>query len=143
MGDTYIFPKDFHGQAIIAFGINKGDTLIIKNGRRIFSFDTSGVLLTQADPPRGIVDQQFFYQHSNGQLVPLLVYSYLQDKAENKDSLTTKVFGWHEKGSTGSKDCNYSFFDFKVCSLVELDTIDNGFKSWKLHDKIKQAACGQ
>jgi hypothetical protein len=142
-GDTYIFPKGFHGQAVIAFGLKKGNTATIKNGRRVFSFDTSGIIVTQADPPKGIIDQKFFYQDTNGELRPLSVYSYMQDKAEDKDSSRTKIFGWQEKGSTSLKDCNYTFFNFKVCSLAELNTIDNGFKSWKLHDKIKQQACGQ
>src|SRR5690349_7758309 len=34
--DTFIFPKGFHGQAIIAFGIRNGQDVKVVNGRRIF-----------------------------------------------------------------------------------------------------------
>lgn len=141
--DTYIFPKNFRGQAIIAFGINNGNTTVAKDGRRLFKFDTSRILVTQAQVSTGIVDQQFFYQDEHGQLTPIPTYGYMQDTKENKDSSTVKVFGWHEIGSTGSKDCSYKFLNFKVCSLAELDTIDNGFRSWKMQDKIKRVACGE
>ena len=142
-GDTYIFPKGFHGQAIIAFGISKGDTTMLKNERRIFLFDTSGILITQAKAPAGIVDQQFYCQDKTEHLTPIATYSYMQNIKEINDSSTIKVFGWNEKGSTATNNCEYQFFNFKICSLAELDTIDNGFKSWKLHDKIKKVACGQ
>jgi hypothetical protein len=31
-GDTYIFPKGFRGEAIIAFGIANGDSTLVRNG---------------------------------------------------------------------------------------------------------------
>lgn len=143
MGDTYIFPKNFHGEAIIAFGLSRGDTVTISNGRRVFTFDTSRVLITKAEAPRGIADQKFFYADKSGQLTQIPIYAYMQNTKENNDSTTTKVFGWHEKGTTGTNDCSYRFIEFKLCSLAELNTIDNGFKSWKLHDRIKQVGCAQ
>ena len=141
--DTYIFPKGFHGQATIAFNISKGDKVKIENGRRVFSFDTSGLLLTQATDAKGIVDQQFYYKDSMGLLVKLAPYEYTRNTTNTNDSSTIVVFGWHEKGATGDKNCSYKFYDFKICSLSELDTIDNGFKSLKMHDIIKRKACGQ
>ena len=90
-----------------------------------------------------VFDSQFFYKNIYRQLTPIATYAYMQKTKDNNDSSTIKVFGWNEKGATATNNCNYQFFNFKICSLTELDTIDNGFKSWKLHDKIKQVACGQ
>lgn len=140
--DTYIFPTGFHGQGIIAFGISEGDTVKIENGRRVFAFDTSGIIMTKAIDPKGLIDQEFYFKDITGRLTKIPTYEYNYDKIIDKsDSTSTKIFGWHEKGVTGEKGCNYKYFNFKVCSLAELDTIDNGFKSWKLHDKIKKKAC--
>ncbi|MCH5598670.1 hypothetical protein [Niabella ginsengisoli] len=58
--------RNFHGQAIIAFGVTTGVSTIINDGRRIFMFDTSGILLAQAQAPRGIVDQKFFMKVKMG-----------------------------------------------------------------------------
>ena len=136
--DTYIFPKGFRGQAIIVFGIKNGQNLKIVNGRRIFQFDSSGILLTKADVPKGLVDQKFYFKDNSDSLTPITLYPYVyhQKTKENSDSFTVQLFGWNELGSTKAKDYDYRFMNLKICSLAEIDTIDNGFKSWKMHDTI-------
>jgi hypothetical protein len=142
--DTFIFPKGFVGKVVIAYGLEKGDTVQVINGRRIFRFDTSGVLITQAPVAKGMVDQQFFYEDSAGNLTKLNPYSYFKQDKTKEDSTLVQVFGWHEIGSTGNDaSCKYKFMNLIVSNINQLETVDVKFNSWKLYQKIEQQVCVQ
>jgi hypothetical protein len=141
-GDTYIFPKGFNDAAVIIFEIETGDPVNLVNGRRTFRFDTSRILITQAADPKGMVDQQFYFEDSMGNLTKLNPYAYYLKKNAREDSTSIQVFGWHEKGhSSNSNSCDYKFMTFYVCNLKELNRMAAGFKRFKLLEKIESKLC--
>jgi energy-coupling factor transporter transmembrane protein EcfT len=141
--DSYLFPKGFRGEALIAFGINKGQALQTENGRRIFNFDTSGVLITQAPITEGISNQEFFYRDNQGKLIPLATGDFYanQNAALQQDSIHVKVFGAGEIATMFGQHCSYKYFLLKVCTMAQLDSVDADFKTFRLHDKVKKFAC--
>lgn len=142
--DTYIFPKGFIGKAVIAYEIENGDTLQVVNGRHTFRFDTSGIIITQAPPARGLIDQQFYYEDSLGNQTRLKPYPYFPNEKAVQDSTSIQVFGWHETGfRPTAKGCEYRFMELSVCRLGHLDSIDVGFMGWELKEEIEQRICGK
>ncbi len=141
--DTYIFPQGFRGHAVIAFNIDTGDTIHIENERRIFTFDSTRLILTRAVDSRGLVDMKFFFKDSLGQLFSIPLYPYFQHNSKStSDSLTTYVYGWHEKGSSGDKNCKYKFYEFTVCADSEFDSVSRKNLYWDFDKKIRQLSCG-
>src|SRR5690349_8688658 len=62
----YLIPKNFEGNLLIVFNQDKGAATIYEQQARVYSFDTTGVLLTGFSPNYGIQQSHYYFADSLG-----------------------------------------------------------------------------
>lgn len=65
--ETFLIPQNFRGKIIIFYEEPCGQKSVYENGRRIFQFPESGVLITNYKRTKGILNQNFYFVAENGE----------------------------------------------------------------------------
>jgi hypothetical protein len=113
----YLIPKNFEGNLFVIFEQNTGKDTVYEGKRRVYVFDTSGVLKTKFKPNYGLQQSFFFYVDSKGNRISLKyslpwqkrnaddVYAYNIETGNDFD--TTKSVRRHFEMITIAKDKNF------------------------------------
>lgn len=80
----YLIPKNFEGNLFVIFEQEKGTDTVYEEGKRVYSFDTTGILRTKFKPNYGLQQNSYFYVDSVGNktLLRYLLPSQLQGSEE-------------------------------------------------------------
>ena len=63
---VYLIPKNYEGNLIIVFNQDNGVDTIYEQQARLYSFDTTGVLMTRFSPNYGIQQNHYYFVDSLG-----------------------------------------------------------------------------
>ncbi|MEL6987073.1 MAG: hypothetical protein AAGK97_04510 [Bacteroidota bacterium] len=97
-----VFPKGFEGHAIIIFDEEKGKELVIEEGKRLYQFPESGVVISKADENYGPQTHQYFFETDKSERRGIAFISAFNYDAVNKSE--TKI-AFHEiiVGKSGNR----------------------------------------
>jgi hypothetical protein len=81
---VYLIPKNYEGTLFIIFEHEKGRNVVYEEGKRVYRFDTTGILRTKFGPNFGLQQNFYFYVDSVGNKTSIryLLPSQLQGSEE-------------------------------------------------------------
>lgn len=69
--ETFLIPQNFRGKIVIFYEESCGQKPVYENGRRIYRFPESGILITNYKKTKGILDQEFYFVDEYGKRIKI------------------------------------------------------------------------
>ncbi len=133
--ETYLIPEDFNGEFRVVYGVAKGQTPTVEDGRRLMKIPANGILVVQPEFKDGKVDQQFFLVDKKGKRTPLSNIIQYNDRLK----MAPGVLYWGVGGTipNGKESSHYTDFtlyrkDSKERSQEEYTKFQHVFDSLTL-----------
>ena len=69
--EVFEFPKNFHGWAVIVYGITNYPQIPMDGGKLIERFPTNGIIITSSVNYDGVATDESYFYDTNGQLLSI------------------------------------------------------------------------
>jgi hypothetical protein len=117
--EMFLIPQNLRGEIVVIFDENCGQHLDYENGRRIYRFPDSGVLITKSKKTMGVIDRKFYLVDENGNRIKLPEFHWNNFEEEQKD------WHWLFSSTKLSKDSLGVFWAYRN----ELGFVISNYKS--------------
>lgn len=118
----YLIPKDYEGNLMIIFNQDKGLETTYEKQRRLYVFDTSGILKTKFSPTSGIQQNHYYYVDRLGNRTALKYALPSQLKGTNEVVILNQEPG---KAYDTIKKLDEYFELFTVGKQFHIDSLAN------------------
>jgi hypothetical protein len=132
--EIHLIPNGYVGWVTIAFRAVNGEVPMYEGDARLYRLPKSGVLLTQAEPNRGISPAwKFFFEATDGTRTPIQLVSAspVPNTPENRADPTTGIFALgNGRAPGGAARCQVDLAGYFVGTRAQMLTqsLDDRFR---------------